>query len=59
MDLQQVYERQKPLFNGTIDPNGLNNPRAPWNILHGNAGHYDGVWYTDQLQNRLLTCVYV
>lgn len=26
---------------GTIDKNGLNNPRAPMYILGGNAGHYD------------------
>jgi hypothetical protein len=30
-----------PIFNGTIDPKGLNNPRAPWMILSGAAGHYD------------------
>ncbi|GAA5873826.1 hypothetical protein JCM1840_002083 [Sporobolomyces johnsonii] len=37
------YERFTPMFNGTIDPNGLNNPRAPWPILNGAAGHYDGL----------------
>lgn len=38
-----TYERMHPIFNGTIDPNGLNNPRAPWMLLLGNAGHYDGL----------------
>ncbi|GAA5873771.1 hypothetical protein JCM1840_002068 [Sporobolomyces johnsonii] len=36
------YERFTPMFNGTVDPNGLNNPRAPWPIINGAAGHYDG-----------------
>jgi hypothetical protein len=26
------------MFNGTADPNGLNNPRAPWPIVQGAAG---------------------
>ncbi|KAL8278517.1 hypothetical protein RQP46_009009 [Phenoliferia psychrophenolica] len=38
-----TYERMHPIFNGTIDPNGLNNPRAPWMLLLGAAGHYDGL----------------
>ncbi|KAI5481098.1 acid phosphatase [Pseudohyphozyma bogoriensis] len=38
-----TYERIGPIFNGTVDPNGLNNPRAPLMLLVGNAGHYDGL----------------
>lgn len=37
------YERQKPIANGVIDPNGLNNPSSPWYILNGLGGHYDGL----------------
>lgn len=37
------YERQKPISSGLIDPNGLNNPSAPWYILNGLGGHYDGL----------------
>ncbi|KAG0658499.1 hypothetical protein C6P46_005742 [Rhodotorula mucilaginosa] len=37
---QEVFT---PMFNGTADPNGLNNPRAPWPIVQGAAGHYDGL----------------
>lgn len=37
------YERQAPVYNGTIDPNGLDNPSYPWYILNGIAGHYDGI----------------
>jgi hypothetical protein len=40
----------------SIDPNGLNNPQYPWNIVNGAAGHYDGLdtlltplpYWTDQ-----------
>ncbi|GAA5886497.1 hypothetical protein JCM6882_001657 [Rhodosporidiobolus microsporus] len=38
-----TYERFLPMFNGTIDPAGYNNPRAPVPILLGNGGHYDGL----------------
>ncbi|KAF8968595.1 metallophosphoesterase [Flammula alnicola] len=38
-----VYERAAPIFNGTIDPNELNNPKFPWYITNGAAGHYDGL----------------
>lgn len=39
-----VYERNVPVFaNGTIDPNGYNNPSTPWYIINGIAGHYDGM----------------
>ncbi|GAA5996784.1 hypothetical protein JCM5350_007788 [Sporobolomyces pararoseus] len=37
------YEVFAPIYNGTVDPNGFNNPRAPMVILAGNAGHYDGL----------------
>lgn len=45
-----VYERQTPLANGIIDQAGLNNPKAPWYITNGAAGHYDGL---DALQYPL------
>jgi acid phosphatase type 7 len=39
-----VYERNAPVgLNGTTDPAELNNPRAPWYITNGAAGHYDGL----------------
>ena len=31
-----------PTYNGIIDASGLNNPRAPWYIVNGAGGHYDG-----------------
>ncbi|CUM67331.1 uncharacterized protein PRCAT00005024001 [Priceomyces carsonii] len=37
------YERLSPVANNEVDPNGLNNPSAPWYILNGIAGHYDGL----------------
>lgn len=37
------YERQAPTSKGKRDPKGLNNPSAPWYILNGIAGHYDGL----------------
>jgi acid phosphatase type 7 len=45
---KHFYERQAavhPSTNGTgiADPNGLNNPSAPWYIINGAAGHYDGL----------------
>ncbi|KAG8220622.1 Metallo-dependent phosphatase-like protein [Butyriboletus roseoflavus] len=38
-----LYERNAPIANYSIDPAGLNNPTAPWNIVNGAAGHYDGL----------------
>ncbi|KAH0838885.1 Metallo-dependent phosphatase-like protein [Lanmaoa asiatica] len=38
-----VYERNAPIANYSVDPAGLNNPTAPWNIVNGAAGHYDGL----------------
>jgi len=38
-----VFERTAPVINGTVDSNELNNPKAPWYITNGAAGHYDGL----------------
>lgn len=38
-----LYERLAPISNGTVDEAGLNNPRSPWYIINGAAGHYDGL----------------
>lgn len=38
-----LYERNHPVAHGKVDPNGLNNPSAPWYIVNGAAGHYDGI----------------
>ncbi|KAF7621584.1 hypothetical protein AFLA_011879 [Aspergillus flavus NRRL3357] len=40
-----LYERNAPIrtFNADPNPNGLNNPSAPWYITNGAAGHYDGL----------------
>jgi hypothetical protein len=35
--------RSATIFNGTIDPNELNNPKFPWYTANGTAGHYDGL----------------
>lgn len=43
-----VYERQAPLAEGKVDPNGLEDPTFPWYITNGAAGHYDGL---DALQS--------
>lgn len=45
-----IYERIAPIFNGKIDPNELNNPKFPWYITNGAAGHYDGL---DNLHTKL------
>jgi hypothetical protein len=38
-----VYERMDPMALGGIpDPNGLNNPSAPWYITNGLGGHFGG-----------------
>jgi 3',5'-cyclic AMP phosphodiesterase CpdA len=37
------YQRNMPLYKNVTDPNGLNNPKAPWYIVNGIAGHYDGI----------------
>ncbi|TIC76112.1 Metallo-dependent phosphatase [Wallemia mellicola] len=38
-----LYERLAPISGGKKDNNGLNNPKAPWYIISGAAGHYDGL----------------
>ena len=41
---QHNMQRQTPLApNAVIDPNGLDNPKAPLYILTGAAGHFDGL----------------
>ncbi|VVT48660.1 uncharacterized protein SAPINGB_P001888 [Magnusiomyces paraingens] len=37
------YQRFDPMKFGEVDPRGLNNPSAPWYLLNGVAGHYDGM----------------
>lgn len=37
------YQRFSPMEFNSIDPNGLNNPKAPWYLVNGAGGHYDGV----------------
>ena len=37
------YQRLHPIACNKLDPNGLKNPSAPWYILNGAAGHYDGM----------------
>lgn len=37
------YQRNAPLANYSVDPAGLNSPKAPWYITNGAAGHYDGL----------------
>jgi 3',5'-cyclic AMP phosphodiesterase CpdA len=39
-----VYERLAPVgLGGVPDPSELNNPAAPWYVINGAAGHYDGL----------------
>ena len=38
-----AYERSAPIFQNVTDPKELNNPRFPWYIVNGAAGHYDGL----------------
>ncbi|KAE8162829.1 Metallo-dependent phosphatase [Aspergillus tamarii] len=38
-----LYERNAPIRVFNADPNGLDNPSAPWYITNGAAGHYDGL----------------
>lgn len=40
---KHFYERMEPIANGAVDPNGLNNPSAPWYLVNGAAGHYAGL----------------
>jgi hypothetical protein len=36
-------QRQMPLFNGTVDPNGMDDPKAPLYIVAGGAGNIEGL----------------
>lgn len=38
-----AYQRNAPLSLYDVDPNGLDDPKAPWYITNGAAGHYDGL----------------
>ncbi|KAJ5656194.1 hypothetical protein N7507_008144 [Penicillium longicatenatum] len=40
---KHFYERMAPIANGVLDPNGLDNPSAPWYLVNGAAGHYEGL----------------
>lgn len=37
------YERLAPMANDNVDPKELDNPKVPWYIVSGAAGHYDGL----------------
>jgi hypothetical protein len=45
-----AYERNAPVYDNRADLAELDNPRYPWYITNGAAGHYDGL---DTLNNRL------
>jgi acid phosphatase type 7 len=36
-------QRFNPIYNGTVDPAGLNNPKAPMYIVAGGAGNIEGL----------------
>lgn len=38
-----AMNRNNPIANNVSDPAGLNNPKAPWYIVNGAAGHFDGL----------------
>ncbi|KAK4540463.1 hypothetical protein LTR36_009209 [Oleoguttula mirabilis] len=38
-----AYQRNAPMYNDQPDPRELDNPRFPWYITNGAAGHYDGL----------------
>jgi 3',5'-cyclic AMP phosphodiesterase CpdA len=38
-----AYQRNAPIYDHKADPAELNNPRYPWYITNGAAGHYDGL----------------
>ena len=38
-----AYQRNAPVYNNVSDPAELDNPRYPWYITNGAAGHYDGL----------------
>ena len=37
------YDRMSPLYNGTADPAGLNNPNSTMYVINGAGGHYMGL----------------
>ncbi|GAC94504.1 acid phosphatase [Pseudozyma hubeiensis SY62] len=36
-------QRHQPIYKGTVDPNNLNDPKAPWYIVAGAAGNIEGL----------------
>ena len=38
-----AYQRMAPVYKNHSDPAELDNPRFPWYITNGAAGHYDGL----------------
>lgn len=44
-------QRQQPLYKGTVDPNELNDPKAPWYIVAGAAGNIEGLEGPESQQN--------
>lgn len=38
-----AYQRNAPMYDHQVDPAELDNPRFPWYITNGAAGHYDGL----------------
>jgi acid phosphatase type 7 len=38
-----AYQRNAPIYNYVADENDLSNPKFPWYITNGAAGHYDGL----------------
>ncbi|CAL5866978.1 uncharacterized protein PFLUO_LOCUS1190 [Penicillium psychrofluorescens] len=40
---KHFYERLAPIADGVPDPKGLNDPSAPWYLVNGAAGHYEGL----------------
>lgn len=39
---KHFFNRHHPLYKGVVDPNGLDNPKAPLYIVNGAAGHWQG-----------------
>ncbi|KAK4993090.1 hypothetical protein LTR66_006095 [Elasticomyces elasticus] len=38
-----AYQRNAPMYDNQADPAELDNPKFPWYITNGAAGHYDGL----------------
>ena len=47
-----VYERNAPVRYNRTDPAGLKNPTAPWYIISGAPGHFDGLDAFDEPLNH-------